>query len=38
MRLHKFILKRGLANEAIPGLGYIYRYKQLKENFSNIFD
>ena len=27
-------LKGGLANEAIPGLGYIYRYKQLKENFS----
>lgn len=27
-------LKGGLANEAIPGLGYFYRYKQLNENFS----
>ena len=27
-------IKGGLANVAIPGLGYVYRYKQLKENFE----
>lgn len=30
-------LKGGLANEAVPGLGYFYRYKQLNENFSISF-
>tara|TARA_B100000767_G_C19677795_1_gene498152 strand:- start:158 stop:1075 length:918 start_codon:yes stop_codon:yes gene_type:complete len=27
-------LKGGFANEAIPGLGYFYRYKKLKDSFS----
>lgn len=33
-KITKIYLQGGLANEAVPGLGYIYRYKKFKNEFG----
>lgn len=33
-KFNSIYIKGGLVNEAVPGLGYFYRYKKLKDNYS----